>query len=468
MSQEDRPRARRFAKVSDEAFFLDAHHYLTQTKACDSCHRRKVKCYWREPACPDCVKLGVPCTFTTKHLKPRKANRSKTATRDETREETIQESETLPIVAEDSHEHATEEERAVEDGSGLPSLHNAQALIDEYFAKRNHFLPIIDKEAFEFDPSGDNIQQATSNLMICATFQYRGTDSSEPTSAQDSHKHAENHLGQALKRLASFDSLQPDFPTIQALILMSDCLAKSPTSYHKGLIYIAAAARLVHLLGIHNLDRQSGLSAKQRLERIRTLWCLYILDHEASFLHDIPCLLQDDELRVIDPKKFSEDSRGLVMSVDGSSAINLFTARQRLAVILGNIYKSLWTFRGRNQPLAIRSDIAQRLSTALLDWRKEWFDFGPPCQNSPTNWPMQTCAPMVRLYLLYFMALLKATAGTNSIVDIVKEMANDDSPAHQFAFDPIKPALSPTIVDAARTALQVALIVRLGDLTYLM
>lgn len=417
------------------------------------------------------MKLGITCTFTTKDPKRRRGGRPTTTNVEANDADTHASSGQATLIDEPYDPGTTEEQSSHPDETTREQIssdiEDSHALIDEYFAKRNHYLPIFDKDAFKPDASGDNIQQVIVHLMICAAFQHRSADPSAGSSALDSRTQAEEHLTHALKHLARFADLKPEFRTVQALILLQDCLRKARKASHLGAFYTAATVRLVHLLGINNLDLQEGFSAKQRLEHIRAFWSLYILDRELSFLHDLPPLLQDGDIRVIDPRKFSDDSRGLVISIDGSSVVNLFTARQRLAVILGKIYSELWTFRGQYLPAHMRSASAQRLTSSLLEWKQEWFDIGPP-QALTTQWPTSACTSIVRQYLLYFMALLNATSNEKRIPDTIEEMTKAVMAEQYPTFDSIKPALSSTVVDAARSVLQMALLIHLGDIASLM
>lgn len=85
-----------------------------------------------------------------------------------------------------------------------------------------------------------------------------------------------------------------------------------------------------------------------RLARMRLFWCLYILDIDLSLRLQTPPLLSESELFVLEPRELSDDGLGLAVSLDGAQMLNLFTARQRLARVQGELYARLYTLVARH------------------------------------------------------------------------------------------------------------------------
>lgn len=89
--------------------------------------------------------------------------------------------------------------------------------------------------------------------------------------------------------------------------------------------------------------------------------------------------------------------------MNSPASLNLFTARQRLAVISGGIWTSLYTFAGKRQPRLARIAAQEELQRRLLDWKEEWFFVDHP----NTQWPPSHLVSIMHLQFEYFRSLLK-------------------------------------------------------------
>lgn len=290
---------------------------------------------------------------------------------------------------------------------------------------------------------------------------------------------------------------------VQALTALVACLQVSSDRAESGASILVTAIRYAYMLNLHRLEEDREMTVADRTERMRCFWCLYCLDRSISLKLHLPPIIDDRDLHVIRPKMLHDDPPRLLNFADplewqqndlhppngtydhpaglliassmfegsddkiravGSNAIlNLFAARQRLAIISGDIWASLHTRTGEQQAQDARRVEETRLQWRLLQWKREWFHVDYP----RTEWPPEHLATIVLLQFDYFLCLLKSDPETFPSKS-PKEVAMMPSDS-RYVLNLQRKVLSGTSawVDAARETLRLATVVRRGGWPYL-
>ena len=271
---------------------------------------------------------------------------------------------------------------------------------------------------------------------------------------------ARKHLHTALSYTNKIILQPPTTMGVQALACIVACLQHPIFSDISSINLLAVAIRMAYSLHLHRLDEFVGISPADRLERIRVFWCLYILDKEIALQSDAPPLIDDDNIRVIDPRMFSEDELGLVQSSDKSVVLNMFTARQRLARIASKIWKELRTFKAQHRPKREVLELTMRLNEELAQWKTEWCKFGS-ATDAAAMWPEKTIENLANLQCRYFQCLLKRNIDLPSTAVEMRDYL-------KAGMETEYRALNVCCVIAARDALHLTRAVRKGGLLYIL
>ena len=277
---------------------------------------------------------------------------------------------------------------------------------------------------------------------------------------------AVDHLQKALSVLDKIILQPPTLLAIQALACMVLCLQHIKQDGDSATNILAIAIRKTQMLRFHRLDELTDLSVDNRLERLRLFWCLYVLDKDMSMHKNVPPMIDNNNVRVLEPKMISDDYCGFVQSTEGDSALNLFAARQRLAWIESNIWESLHTFKSQHQPSTQRKEAIEHLNDLLIAWKAESFDYGA-ANSLPQKWPSRSLIPIVSLQFQYFLCLLRANPDTPSdAVEVKAFLSRFSGPASALLsedafFTPSR------CIDAARDTARLATVVRKGGLAWM-
>ncbi|KAF2724621.1 hypothetical protein K431DRAFT_343957 [Polychaeton citri CBS 116435] len=383
----DAPKPRRFAK------------------ACDSCYRRKVKCYWSAPACPDCIKRGEACTFTKSKKKSELRRRSSEAgIQRRPMHEARHITPTIPVSRlhlpsnhEHSRDHAATDtviaaqtfDSTNDQPSSLrhtasfqnPDVSMIRSRVDRYFEDSNQVFPIYHHATFMArftEPRDDDYVSEPAWELCLECIKLSAQLQELSTCSEASQSQTEERFLERTLPLAHFlVTGAPSLLALQALLHLAVCMSCMAEYRNRGRWsrLLVAAIQMAFELKLHILDSLGNLSTMERLERIRVFWCLYIEDREHSLRTGRPLLIDDEEKMVLEPKLMSDDHVGLVLiSFEGVSPINVFAARQRLAVIIGRLRKQLLTFQAQFKPAEQRFRSKILLREALTDWRGRWFD----------------------------------------------------------------------------------------------
>ena len=285
-----------------------------------------------------------------------------------------------------------------------------EMVVFKYFALENHFFPIFGFVSFHGrlrmhhsgTETGDDpawLASLSGVLAACGPhLQLAEVDFNEAT--------AKKHLHTAMSYTNQIILQPPTILGVQALTCIVACLRNPVFSDISSINLLAVAIRMAYSLHLHRLDEVVGSSLEYRLEQIRLFWCLYILDKEMALESDAPPLIDDDNIRILEPRMFSDDELGVVQSSDKSIALNMFTARQRLARIASRIWAGLHTFRGQHRPKRDVLELTMQLNEELIQWKTEWFKFGS-ASDVASMWPEETIEQLAGLQCRYFRCLLK-------------------------------------------------------------
>lgn len=271
---------------------------------------------------------------------------------------------------------------------------------------------------------------------------------------------AKTHLTTALSYAHQLVLQEATTRAVQALTCIVACSRHPTFSNIPTLNLLAVAIRMAFTLHLHHLDEVMGISAEDRLERIRLFWCLYILDKELALDQNTPPLIDDDDIRVLEPRMYSDDELGLERSLDHSITLNLFVARQRLAQIGSKVRKGLHTFKARHRPKTELLQTTMQLNEDLAEWKSNWFQYGTP-SDVETTWPKKTIEKLANLQCQYFMCLLKRNFDRPYKATEMRDILNAGRELdHQ--------ALNLCCVLAARDTLYVSRAVGKGGLLYIL
>lgn len=275
-------------------------------QACDSCHRKKTRCHWRAPACVDCIRLDIPCTFE-------RSQKTKSIDQDRSLQQGLENVDPKP----------SQNDNARPTGHGLDSGDASTVLADLdidhalsiYFTAVNHALPILSHEAFRKWHGGGQPDNPASRTclksLLCASIRY--TQFSRAGTNDNDQRHLYwDCLREALSNVGNLLVAMPSLHAVQALATLVACVQQTADGAEKGLPILAVAIRFANRLGLHHLDAEEGISVAQRLEQLRLFWCLYILDRSTSMRLHLPPIINDADLYVMTPKMFSDDGLGLV------------------------------------------------------------------------------------------------------------------------------------------------------------
>lgn len=133
---------------------------------------------------------------------------------------------------------------------------------------------------------------------------------------------------------------------------------------------IGIAVRLAHRLRLHQKNSREPLSEEEINQRSRVFWITYIFDRDISLRHHTPPLQNDADIGLNLPHGNPSDGVGNIYAQDGSSQMNFFRTRVRLAHIQGRVYDSFFSTRASKLSRQERSARVAILHKELEDWRE--------------------------------------------------------------------------------------------------
>ena len=338
-------------------------------------------------------------------------------------------------------------------------------LMDVYLAQANHVFPMFDRSEFADRLRLSNTdsnkktpkRKATVYAVLSMAYRLRSF-SREAGDPAAFHTLADRRLDFALTFATELLLDEPSLSSVQALICIAVGLLWTPHSHHRAAPLLAVAIRQAFALDLHQLNNVTGITVEERLERIRTFWCLYIIDKEMCLRTHKPSLIDDEELFILEPKVVSNDLVGMLNAGDGTASINVFAARQRLSRIQSLVHAKLWTFKARHAILVERVEAVVKLNESLAEWKSQYWDVALDALDS---WPKEAHIHLVRLQLAYFHCLVQANPGSPTNVEKIDAFLENPVAIGKTGYTP------EAMVQAARDTLRLAKAIQRGGTVWL-
>ncbi|KAI3397702.1 hypothetical protein diail_10471 [Diaporthe ilicicola] len=287
----------------------------------------------------------------------------------------------------------------------LPSYHElptktlALELVDDAFRSFICFFPLFDEQEFLQEFEHQYLESSPSspawwaciNVILSLAHRFRAMRTLETA-----YENAQScgYIHNALAVVSELSVLRQSLPAIQALIGMAIILQGSPNPQASSVL-TATAVRLAQAMGLHRRVQDQTLSVSQAEQRKRVFWIAYLLDKDISLRMGQPFAQDDDDMDAELPAETPTDLT-LIGNGDGCQKINFFNTRIGLAVIQGQVYKSLYSVQAARQSEAQKAAVAYELSSVLAYWRSSVpVDF----EDSPEA-PLQAPLPTVFIHML--------------------------------------------------------------------
>lgn len=317
------------------------------------------------------------------------------------------------------------------------SENDINAILKQFFASINHYLPIFINQGRLHNRlakrTASSVESACASAIVACVALYNG-----------SFEVSEQAIQHALSMVDwKFLSEQSLF-ALQTVLMIIVGLRSLRVHYELANNLLAVAIRRVYSIRLHRLNEVTDISLEDRLEGLQIYWSVFILDKETSIRNHTPPGMPDDEVDVlgIEPPRRPQLRSGLVQSLDGSTGLSLYTARQRLARIGGRVWKDLYTARARAQPSNLQKEVIKASNEQLRRWKEEWLDLAGDLQQ---HWPKIGIDHVIDLQLTYLEFMIRANPGVlTSVVDVVDALQRNE--------DLVEP--SSICLDAARDVLR--------------
>ncbi|CAM1502585.1 Fc.00g073610.m01.CDS01 [Cosmosporella sp. VM-42] len=311
----------------------------------------------------------------------------------------------------------------------LPSFHEmpgklvALELVKDAFASFNSFFPLFDEQDFLNQFENHYLSSSPSNpgwwacinVVLSLAHRFRAMRSLET-----GYENAEScgYIHNALAVVSELNILDHSLPAVQALVGMAIILQGTPNP-HSASVLVAAAVRLAQTMGLQRSTQDPSLTNAEIEQRRRVFWIAYVLDKDISLRMGLPFAQDDDDMDAELPTGTLSEQPVLR---EGPCNMNAFKSRIGLAVIQGQIYKSLYSVQAARQSGPRRAAIAQELNSILSYWRSGvLIDFE---DNPVTRFQGSVTLEFIHTLILRFTYI-------NCLVMIDRHL----SPTHQPPYD---------------------------------
>ena len=258
----------------------------------------------------------------------------------------------------------------------LPSFHElptksvALELVNDSFASFNRFFPLFDEQDFleQFHERYEGISPSSPdwwaciNVVLSLAHRFRAMRTLETT-----YENAQScgYMHNSLAVVSELSILHHSLPAVQALVGMAIILQGTPNP-HAASVLIAAAVRLAQTMGLHRRVEDPNQTVANLEQRKRVFWIAYLVDKDISLRMGLPFAQDDDDM---DAELPTGSPHELPAYSNGGRHMNFFKSRIGLAVIQGQIYKSLYSVQATRQSTAQKAVVAQELDCILCYWR---------------------------------------------------------------------------------------------------
>ena len=285
---------------------------------------------------------------------------------------------------------ARREDRNIDHGASsstaleLPPSQQALPIIHLFIEKFNAVLPLFHAksllrlvhDSYNLSPKQrDPVAWAAVNVVLALAYR-KGLVGISST------KEAVGYLNKAQTVLSDVVLGDIELLNIQVLVGMVMLLEGSEDLQHS-LILIATTLRLAHKIGLHNRASSAHLDPTLARQRAYVFWIAYIMDKGLGLRSKQPSIQLDDdidldlpdsqlnELQIDDTAEIdkSNNSPGIVTTIDGTVKMDYFVTRIQLAVIEGGVYDYLFSTRSQKRNPEERSCALESVAPALQQWK---------------------------------------------------------------------------------------------------
>ncbi|KAK3995258.1 fungal-specific transcription factor domain-containing protein [Cladorrhinum sp. PSN332] len=378
-----------------------AFDIVTAVKACDLCHIKKIRCDAKKPVCSHCEVYKAQCVYTP-HIKRRRkeikiqassgsdnhvpAHTAEVVTTQGTSSglgigltgpDGASGPDLLPlplpsgVVANNSSSGSTPPPPTP--NLGLPPLQELYPRLQDFFFNYNSILPLFDQAVILHQISTrptDPLVTAAVYAILALAYQHRATAQpplNPPFDQSTCLVNAQSLLSSVTDTASQ--SHDEDLLTLQttlSLIILHQGTRHSHLTPQTISNLLGAAVKLVHKLSLHQSRATSLFPLSTALQRTRAFWVTYILDRDISLRGHVPYLLQDHDHDISLPSP--SPTIILTKSGFGSSSIDIFLCKIRLAQIQGRIYQSLYSVRAQSLPEEAKHKKMDELHYMLSQW----------------------------------------------------------------------------------------------------
>lgn len=253
----------------------------------------------------------------------------------------------------------------------LPPKHEALELVDEAFRSFMHFYPFYDEQEFmeqfhqEYLSASPGQPEWWANLNVVLSLAHRWRAMRIWDTAYNNALSCA-YIHNALAVVSEISLIPNSLPAVQAIFGMALMLQGSPNAQPASVL-IATAVRLAQSMGLHRKTYDSSLSDAKTEQRRRVFWLTYILDKDISQRVGQPFSQDDDDM---DAELPTESPVILpFICAEGVYTVSFLNTRIGLAIIQGQVYKKLYSFRASQQPPEQRARVAEEINTLLSYWK---------------------------------------------------------------------------------------------------
>ncbi|CAG8583948.1 24209_t:CDS:2, partial [Gigaspora rosea] len=249
---------------------------------------------------------------------------------------------------------------------GPPTKELCLQLINDYFAKFNVIIPILNRKKF-MNHFGDKTKH--SELLVNATLAAAAARYSDDPSIRKTPNKPGGVFFDSAKRLLDTMYDTPRLETVQSLILLSHAEV-SVSRINSGSMFLGMAVQMAHALHLERDD--DTLPLEEDEERRRVFYCIYCCERWSSFSLGKPSCTDDININVPLPTMMSFNI--LTRS--------FFIAWIKLSRILGQI----WKFGYSSQPKTFRANWLDHATD-----QKTYNDPKIEMRKHGPNGPIKTC-----------------------------------------------------------------------------
>ncbi|KAK5168971.1 uncharacterized protein LTR77_006280 [Saxophila tyrrhenica] len=400
-------------------------------KACDACHRKKIRCEVNGSSCTLCQKTGQDCTFTkiekTSRKKPRRGDgllaledrlkdmeallRRQNGIALET-EAQPQAPQIPPTPSSSKQSHSPFDACALVSNDGpfnFEPKDRAIRLTQGTMAACNRAFPVwnatrvLKRMETDWPPDkrSDLVWWTNGLVVLCHAHRLRAM--SEPSGAEADNREACRYLTEALTVAPSLPYGKPSLDAAQVLLAIATVMRGTPMA-ESARMFVSSAAHILQNLDAHMEESADSPHYSDRDDRARVFSIAYVLDKNFSLVSGKPPLFHEQDISRLPLSNANVEGFALIQSLDGLREVNFLVALHRLAAIQGQLWNRLQSATASPAPSALIA-AQNEVNALLLSWRTSLpFSFKP--KDLVGQWPKYCIISIVVLHFQYFQTLV--------------------------------------------------------------